>query len=108
MLGVDIANRGLCPEQNDKRWPAARGSNRDQSRGVVFADNTLIGAGVVLAQRLEQLAAAGGVVAQGSVSETVGNPPETQLCYCFTFAGRLLDLQTGRSTIGPCSGCSKD
>jgi TolB-like protein/Flp pilus assembly protein TadD len=38
---------------------------------VVIADGTLTGAGVVLAQRLEQLAAAGGVVVQGSVSETV-------------------------------------
>jgi adenylate cyclase len=38
---------------------------------VVVADNTLTGAGVVLAQRLEQLAESGGVVVQGSVSETV-------------------------------------
>ena len=38
---------------------------------IVIADGTLTGAGVVLAQRLEQLAMAGGVVAQGTVSETV-------------------------------------
>ncbi len=38
---------------------------------VVIADGTVTGAGVVLAQRLEQLAAAGGVVVQGSVAETV-------------------------------------
>jgi len=38
---------------------------------VVVADNTITGAGVVLAQRLEQLAAPGGMVVQGSVSETV-------------------------------------
>lgn len=38
---------------------------------VIVADNTVTGAGVVLAQRLEQLATAGGVVVQGSVSETV-------------------------------------
>ena len=38
---------------------------------VVIADNTITGAGVVLAQRLEQLADPGGVVVQGSVSETV-------------------------------------
>ena len=38
---------------------------------VVIADNTITGAGVVLAQRLEQLAEPGSVVAQGSVSETV-------------------------------------
>ena len=38
---------------------------------VIIADNTITGAGVVLAQRLEQLAQSGGVVVQGSVSETV-------------------------------------
>ncbi len=38
---------------------------------VIVADNTITGAGVVLAQRLEQLADSGGIVVQGSVSETV-------------------------------------
>jgi adenylate cyclase len=38
---------------------------------VIVADGTVTGAGVVLAQRLEQLADAGAVVVQGSVSETV-------------------------------------
>jgi TolB-like protein/class 3 adenylate cyclase/Flp pilus assembly protein TadD len=38
---------------------------------VIVADGTVTGAGVVLAQRLEQLAAADGVVVQGSVAETV-------------------------------------
>lgn len=38
---------------------------------VVIADGTITGPGVVLAQRLEQLADSGGVVVQGSVSETV-------------------------------------
>ena len=38
---------------------------------VVVADGTVTGAGVILAQRLEQLAAAGEVVVQGSVFETV-------------------------------------
>ena len=38
---------------------------------VIIADNTITGAGVVLAQRLEQLAEPGGVVVQGSVYETV-------------------------------------
>ncbi len=38
---------------------------------VVVADGTVTGAGVVLAQRLEQLAEPGGVVVQGAVSETV-------------------------------------
>jgi adenylate cyclase len=38
---------------------------------VVIADGTVTGAGVVLAQRLEQVAQPGAVVVQGSVSETV-------------------------------------
>ena len=38
---------------------------------VVIADATVTGAGVVLAQRLEQLAETGGVVVQGSVADTV-------------------------------------
>ena len=38
---------------------------------VIIDDNTITGAGVVLAQRLEQLAQPGGVVVQGAVSETV-------------------------------------
>jgi TolB-like protein len=38
---------------------------------VIIADNTITGAGVVLAQRLEQLAEPDGVVVQSSVSETV-------------------------------------
>lgn len=38
---------------------------------VVIADNTITGDGVVLAQRLEQLAPTGGVVVQATVSETV-------------------------------------
>lgn len=38
---------------------------------VVIADGTLTGVGVVLAQRLEQLAEPGGVVVQGTISETV-------------------------------------
>jgi adenylate cyclase len=38
---------------------------------VIVADNTMTGEGVVLAQRLEQIADPGGIVVQGSVSETV-------------------------------------
>ena len=38
---------------------------------VIVADNTVTGEGIILAQRLEQLAVPGGVVVQGSVSETV-------------------------------------
>jgi len=38
---------------------------------VVIADETITGTGVVLAQRLEQLAEAGGVVIQGAAYETI-------------------------------------
>ncbi len=38
---------------------------------VVIADGTVTGTGVVIAQRLEQLSEPGGVVVQGTVSETV-------------------------------------
>jgi adenylate cyclase len=38
---------------------------------VVVADNTITGEGIVLAQRLEQLASAGGVCIQGAVYEAV-------------------------------------
>jgi class 3 adenylate cyclase len=50
---------------------------------VIIADNTITGAGVVIAQRLEQLAEPGGVVVQGSVSETV----PTRLPYEFESLG---------------------
>ena len=40
---------------------------------IIVADNTLTGEGVVLAQRLEQLASPGRVVVQRSVSETIPN-----------------------------------
>lgn len=46
---------------------------------VIIADGTVTGPGVVLAQRLEQLAEPGGVVVQGSVSETV--PSRVPLMY---------------------------
>ena len=38
---------------------------------VIIADNTITGTGVVLAQRLEQLAKPGGVVVQGAAYETI-------------------------------------
>lgn len=38
---------------------------------VVVADKTITGTGVIVAQRLEQLAEPGGVVVQGTISETV-------------------------------------
>jgi adenylate cyclase len=53
---------------------------------VVVADQTITGAGVILAQRLEQLANPGGVIAQGSVAETVpGRMP-----YDFEYLGEQL------------------
>jgi TolB-like protein/class 3 adenylate cyclase len=53
---------------------------------VVIADGTITGAGVVLAQRLEQLAEAGGIVVQGAVSETV----PTRMPYDFESLGEQL------------------
>lgn len=50
---------------------------------VVVADNTVTGEGVVLAQRLEQLADPGGVIVQGSISETV----PTRMPFEFDFLG---------------------
>ncbi len=38
---------------------------------VIIADDTITGAGVVLAQRLEQMAERGGVVIQGAIYETI-------------------------------------
>ena len=50
---------------------------------VVIADGTITGGGVVMAQRLEQLADPGGVVVQGTVSETV----PVRLPFSFTSLG---------------------
>ncbi len=50
---------------------------------VIVADHTIAGAGVALAQRLEQLAEGGKVVVQGSVSETV----PTRLPFVFDSIG---------------------
>jgi len=50
---------------------------------VIVADNTITGEGVILAQRLEQLAAPKGVVVQGSVAETV----PTRMPFNFTILG---------------------
>ena len=38
---------------------------------VIVADRTITGAGVVIAQRLEQMSDPGGIVVQGAISETV-------------------------------------
>lgn len=61
--GEYLANLGddICPEV---RIGIALGE-------VIIADDTITGAGVVLAQRLEQLADRGGLVIQGAVYETI-------------------------------------
>ena len=57
---------------------------------VVIADDTITGTGVVLAQRLEQLAEPGGVVFQGAAYETIpGRFP-------FEFANRGLEELASR------------
>jgi len=53
---------------------------------VVIADGTVTGAGVVLAQRLEQLAEPGGVVAQAAAAETV----PTRMPYDFLSLGEVM------------------
>ena len=50
---------------------------------VVIADQTVTGAGVVMAQRLEQLSHAGGVVIQGAVHEAVPH----RLPFAYEFLG---------------------
>ena len=68
-LAFQILNGALNAALADDIRPALRiGISLGE---VVIADGTITGAGVVLAQRLEQLAESGGVVVQGSVSETV-------------------------------------
>jgi adenylate cyclase len=62
-------NREFSSALNDEIQPQLRvGISLGE---VVIADNTVTGEGVVLAQRLEQLADTGGIVVQGAVSETV-------------------------------------
>ena len=68
-LAFQIANREFNSTLNDDIQPQLRmGISLGE---VIIADNTITGAGVVLAQRLEQLADPDSVVVQGSVSETV-------------------------------------
>ena len=68
-LAFQVLNEELNSTYSDEIQPSLRiGISLGE---VVIADNTITGAGVVLAQRLEQLADSGGVVVQGSVSETV-------------------------------------
>ncbi len=68
-IAFQAQNEESDADLSDKIKPALRiGISLGE---VVIADNTITGAGVVLAQRLEQLADSGGIVVQGAVSETV-------------------------------------
>ena len=68
-LAFQVANSELNATLGDNIQPQLRiGISLSE---VVIADNTVTGAGVVLAQRLEQLAESGGVCIQGVAYETV-------------------------------------
>jgi TolB-like protein/class 3 adenylate cyclase len=84
---------------------------------VIIADQTVTGAGVVLAQRLEQLAEPGGVVVQGSVSETVPDrmPFEFESLgeqnlkgFVQSFRAFKVRLQSGASIPEPEAGAMSD
>jgi adenylate cyclase len=63
------AHRNLLENLEDSIRPEVRlGISMGE---VIIADSTMTGAGVVMAQRLEQLAVAGGLVVQGAVYETL-------------------------------------
>ena len=62
-------NRERQNLQPDSNWPQVRiGIAMGE---VVVADNTVTGEGIVLAQRLEQQAPAGGICVQGAVHDTL-------------------------------------
>ena len=68
-LACQVENKQFNQTLNDDVRPQVRiGISLGE---VVIADNTITGAGVVLAQRLEQLAESGGVCIQGAAYETV-------------------------------------
>ncbi len=68
-LAFQSANKEFTARLTDEIRPQVRiGISLGE---VVIADNTITGAGVVLAQRLEQLAEPGGICIQGAVRETV-------------------------------------
>ncbi len=68
-LAFQVLNREFNSKLDDDIQPQLRvGISLGE---VIIADNTITGAGVVLAQRLEQLADSGGVVVQGAAYETV-------------------------------------
>lgn len=80
-LNFQAANESFNIELQDNIKPEARiGIALGE---VVIADSTLTGAGVVMAQRLEQLAEPGGVVVQGAIKEAL---PE-RLAIQFNFLG---------------------
>lgn len=83
-LAFQVQNTALNATHGDDIRPELRiGISLGE---VVIADGTITGAGVVLAQRLEQLAEAGGIVVQGAVSETV----PTRMPYDFENLGEQL------------------
>lgn len=83
-LAFQVANTAHNEELPDDIRPVVRvGIAMGE---VVIADNTVTGAGIVLAQRLEQVADPGGVVVQGAVSETV----PTRLPFFFTSLGERM------------------
>jgi len=68
-LAFQVANREFNLALGDDLRPSLRiGISLGE---VIVADHTITGVGVVLAQRLEQLAEADGIIVQGSVSESV-------------------------------------
>lgn len=80
-IDFQVQNEKSNSQFNDEIKPSMRiGISLGE---VIVADNTVTGAGVVLAQRLEQLADLGGVVVQGSISETV----PTRMPFEFGFLG---------------------
>jgi adenylate cyclase len=68
-LAFQVENGGRNAALDDEIRPEIRiGISLGE---VIVADGSVTGAGVIVAQRLEQLAEPGGIVVQGSVSETV-------------------------------------
>jgi predicted ATPase/class 3 adenylate cyclase len=68
-LAFQVLNRKSNDALDDEIRPRVRiGISLGE---VVIADNTITGAGVVLAQRLEQLSEPDGVIVQGAVADTV-------------------------------------
>lgn len=83
-LAFQVQNTALNAAYDDDIRPELRiGISLGE---VVIADGTITGAGVVLAQRLEQLAEPGGIAVQGAVSETV----PTRMPYDFESLGEQM------------------